>query len=694
MKSNKELPELLAPAGSFECVNAAVAAGADAVYFGMKSFSARSYAQNFSFKEATDAIKYCKSTGVKIYLTINTQLFDSDMEQALEMCRILYNTGVDAYIITDLGLIREVRRELPDAVLHASTQMSPQNIYSAEVLSKLGFSRMVVPRECSKQELKELCEKSKLEIEAFIHGANCVCHSGQCLMSAVIGPRSGNKGNCAQPCRMPYRGATEYPLSLKDNCLAPRMKDLIDMGVSSLKIEGRMKSPDYVYGVTKIYRILLDERRDASESEVKELADLFSRSGFTTGYFDNKVDSDMLGTRTREDKIASSESSEQAEDYPKKRIYMDMACTMKKGMPITLTGTVEIGGQTISATVTGREPEVALTYPMNPDLVKKQLIRLGNSSFETDPDKVEIDMDGDVMMPVMLINQLRRDLCEEMEKKIAAGNKKRVDTASVQELENHVKKCRIKTAYFDNVRSIPSEAFEYFDKIFVPLEDYCKVEPSGKALLGICMPNVVMEGEENEVLKELDKAVGKGCSEMLVTNLWQIDAAEKRNMHMTADLKMNCMNSYACKKYSELGFENIILSVETGLPKAADMKSEVDLCVVAYGRIPVMTLEKCAIRDILGMKGSPDRCEYCKTHGYVPLTDSKNMTFKLRGNPKTHRNTIFNSVPIWTADIYNRINKLGLGGHYIFTDESAEQVKKVINAYIHYSLPEGQFKRI
>ena len=694
MKRNKELPELLSPAGSFECVNAAVAAGADAVYFGMKSFSARSYAQNFSYKEATDAIKYCKSAGVNIYLTINTQLFDSDMEQALEMCRILYNTGVDAFIITDLGLIGEVRRELPDAVLHASTQMSPQNIYSAEVLSRLGFTRMVVPRECSRQELIDLCEKSKLEIEAFIHGANCVCHSGQCLMSAVIGPRSGNKGNCAQPCRMAYRGATEYPLSLKDNCLAPRMKDLIDMGVSSLKIEGRMKSADYVYGVTKIYRKLLDERRDADESEVKELADLFSRSGFTTGYFDNKVDSNMLGIRTREDKIATSESTDKTTEYPKKRIYMDMTCIMKKGMPITLTGIVKMNGRTISATAEGREPEVAITYPMNPDLVKKQLIRLGNSSFETDPDKIVIDMDGDVMMPVMLINQLRRDLCEEMEKKIAAGGKTRVDTVSVQPLESTVKKCKLKTAYFDNIKSITPEAFDYFDKIFVPLEDYCKVELSGKAKLGVCMPNVVMEGEENAVLKELDKAVKIGCSEMLVTNMWQIDAAEKRNMHMTADLKMNCMNSYSCKMYSDLGFDNVILSVETGLPKAADMKSEVDLSVVAYGRIPVMTLEKCAIRDILGMKGPKDKCEYCKSHDYVSLTDSKNMTFKIKGNPVTHRNTIFNSVPVWTADIYNRIYKLGLGGHYIFTDESAEQVKKVINSYIHYSLPEGQFRRI
>ena len=695
MRRNKDLPELLAPAGSLQCVYAAVSAGADAVYFGMKNYSARAFAQNFTYKDANEAIRYCKSVGVKVYLTINTQLFDTDMEQALEACRILYNAGLDAFIITDMGLIREVRRELPNAELHASTQMSPQNKYSAKVLKELGFTRMVAPRECSKKELEDLCSNSELEIEAFVHGANCVCHSGQCLMSAVIGPRSGNKGNCAQPCRMMYKGKCEYPLSLKDNCLATRITDLIDMGVSSLKIEGRMKSADYVYGVTRIYRKLLDERRNANKEELKEVSDLFSRSGFTTAYFDDKVGSDMLGTRTKEDKIATNSATENSTEYPKKRIYMDMSCTMKKDTPITLTGEVDLFGKKTKVTVQGRIPETAINYPMNPGLVKKQLVKLGNSSYDTDPDRIRIDMDDDVMMPVMLINQLRRDLCEEMDKSLAVSGISRVATASVEKLESLAKNNKLKTAYFDNVSEIPAEAFSFFDKIFVPLEDYPSVTVHpGKAVLGVAMPSVVMSGEEKKVLDGLDKAVKLGACEMLVTNLWQIDAAEKRNMIVTLDLRMNCMNSYACRKYSEMGVKNIILSVETGLPKARDMSSPVDLSVVAYGRIPIMTLEKCAIRDILGLKGEISKCEYCKKGGYVPLTDSKNMTFKLRGNPYNHRNTVFNSVPVWTADIYDRIRRLGLGGHFIFSDENADRVRRIISAYTHFALPEGQFKRI
>ncbi len=694
MRRDKELPELLAPAGSLECVNAAVAAGADAVYFGMKSFSARAYAQNFSFKDATDAIKYCKSVGVRVYSTINTQLFDTDMEQALEICRILYNTGIDAFIITDLGLIGEVRRELPDAELHASTQMGVQNSYSADVLSKLGFTRMVAPRECSYGELKSLCDNSCLEIEAFVHGANCVCHSGQCLMSAVIGPRSGNKGNCAQPCRMMYKGKCDYPLSLKDNCLAPRMKELLDTGVSSLKIEGRMKPSEYVYGVTRIYRRLLDEKRDATVEEIKELADIFSRSGFTSGYFDDKVDSDMLGRRTKEDKIATN-STETISEYPKKRIYMDMSVAMKKDMPLTLTGTIYLDGKPQSVTVEGRVPEIAVTHPMNPDLVKKQLVRLGNSSFETDPDKIITDMDDDVMMPVMLINQLRRDLCDEMEKRLSVSGRERVAKASVKTIENYPKNCKTKTAYFDNINALPDSAFDYFDKIFVPLKDYCLVKkPKGKAELGVSMPSVVMEGEQSLIDKRLDEAVKHGCRNMLVTNIWQLDAAEKRNMRVTLDPRMNCMNSYSCSMYSDKGVDNIVLSIETGLPKARDMKSKTDLSVVAYGRIPVMTIEKCAIRDILGLKGPKDKCEYCKGQKCVPLTDSKNMTFVVSGDPENHRNTIYNSVPVWTADIFDKIVRMGLGGYFIFTDESKETVQKVIDGYIHYALPKGPFKRI
>ena len=305
---NARLPELLAPAGSAEALYAAVSAGADAVYFGVGTFNARMNAKNLAEGELAEATAYCRRLGVKTYVTLNTQLYGGEVYAAAETARGLYNLGVDAFITADIGLARVLRSAYPEIEIHASTQMTGQNEMSAQVLSEMGFSRMVAPRELSLADIKALCEKSPIETEIFIHGALCVSASGQCLFSSVIGGRSGNRGQCAQPCRLPYScgKGQGYPLSLKDLCLASHMEEIISSGVASLKIEGRMKSADYVHGVVKIYRRLLDEGRNATADELEALARLFSRSGFTDGYFTGKIDSSMLGVRTEDDKRAST----------------------------------------------------------------------------------------------------------------------------------------------------------------------------------------------------------------------------------------------------------------------------------------------------------------------------------------------------------------------------------------------------
>ncbi len=297
------LPELLAPCGSPQALRSAVKAGADAVYFGGSSFNARLNAHNFDEKELRDAVDFCHSRGVKAYVTFNTLVYDRELPDALRYAEQLYLAGVDALILADVGLSRLIHRFFPDFELHASTQLSGHNIAAAEALAGEGFSRMVCARELSRENITALVKQSPIEIEMFIHGAMCVCHSGQCLMSSVIGGRSGNRGLCAQPCRMKYDGG--YPISLKDMSLATHVRELIDMGVSSLKIEGRMKSPDYVYGVVSTYRALLDEGRDAEEEEMKHLASLFSRGGFSDGYFTGAVGPAMLGIRSDEDKQAT-----------------------------------------------------------------------------------------------------------------------------------------------------------------------------------------------------------------------------------------------------------------------------------------------------------------------------------------------------------------------------------------------------
>ncbi len=296
------IPELLAPCGSPEALHSAIRAGADAVYLGTTLFNARMNAKNFSREALCEAVATAHGAGVRVYVTMNTVLLDRQLKDALMQTEFLYNIGVDALIVADLGYAKMVREYFPDFALHASTQVSGHNLDAARFLHGLGFSRMVCARELSRRDITYLAANSPIPIEMFVHGAMCVSASGQCLFSSFLGGRSGNRGECAQPCRMQYNG--RYPLSLKDMCLAGHICDILKTGVASLKIEGRMKSPDYVYGTVSIYRRLLDQRRDAAEEEIKLLIDIFSRDGFTDGYFTGKK-TDMNGVRREADKSAT-----------------------------------------------------------------------------------------------------------------------------------------------------------------------------------------------------------------------------------------------------------------------------------------------------------------------------------------------------------------------------------------------------
>jgi len=305
MQENKiKLPELLCPAGTRAAFEAAVANGAAAVYLGAKVFNARANASNFSFEELSDISSYAHEKGVKIYLTLNTIIYDREMKDCLDAAVKATGSGADALIVADAGLCAALRREYPTIKLHASTQMSVHSADAGKILASNGFERAVLAREMSKEDIRSFTQNAGIESEVFIHGALCVCHSGQCLFSSIVGGRSGNRGECAQPCRLPYGtpGGKSYPLSLKDLSLCKYVPDLIDLGISSLKIEGRMKPADYVGAVTRVWRNLLDEGRAATDEEEQYLADIFSRSGFTTGYFNSQIDKRMLGTRTEQDK--------------------------------------------------------------------------------------------------------------------------------------------------------------------------------------------------------------------------------------------------------------------------------------------------------------------------------------------------------------------------------------------------------
>ncbi|MBE6672316.1 MAG: U32 family peptidase [Ruminococcaceae bacterium] len=312
------LPELLVPVGNPQTLDAAIEGGADAVYLGGTLFNARMNARNFDRPALAAAVEKCHSRGVKLYVTLNTQILDRQMPDALNYVLYLYSIGVDALIVADFGLARRIKALLPDFPLHASTQASAHNTDAAKYLADIGFSRVVVARELSRENIASITKNAPIETEVFVHGALCVCHSGQCLMSSVIGGRSGNRGECAQPCRLPYNG--KYPLSLKDNCLAAHIPEFIEMGVSCLKIEGRMKGSDYVYSTVSTYRKLLDEHRPASRKEIDRMAAVFSRGGFTDGYYSGRIDPSMIGIRSEESKQESAaikvRISESTRDLP------------------------------------------------------------------------------------------------------------------------------------------------------------------------------------------------------------------------------------------------------------------------------------------------------------------------------------------------------------------------------------------
>lgn len=302
------LPELLAPAGSAAALEAAIAAGADAIYLGGTGFNARANAANFSPDALRGAVAEAHAHGVKIYLTLNTLVYDRELRDFLRAAEDAYLAGVDALIVADFGGAAALHRTFPDLPLHASTQMSGHNTAAAKIMAEAGFSRMVLARELSRENIASFVQNSPIEAEVFVHGALCVCHSGQCLFSSIVGGRSGNRGECAQPCRLPYGtpAGKGYPLSLKDLSLAESVPDLIGMGVSSLKLEGRMKPADYVGAVVGVWRRLLDERRAATAEEMRYLADVFSRSGFTDGYYKNEISHAMLGVRTEADKARTA----------------------------------------------------------------------------------------------------------------------------------------------------------------------------------------------------------------------------------------------------------------------------------------------------------------------------------------------------------------------------------------------------
>lgn len=651
------LPELLAPAGSFECLLAAVEAGADAVYVGGLRFGARAFAKNFDLDELSRAVVYCHLHGVRLYVTVNTLIEDREMPDLLKYCSELYRIGVDALIIADLGAIRAIRRHLPDFELHASTQMSVHSTLGANAAAGLGIVRAVAARELSFENIKSITENSRCEIEVFLHGALCVCHSGQCLFSSMVGGRSGNRGECAQPCRLPFASG-KYPLSLKDLSLAGHIPELIESGVASLKIEGRMKSPSYVSTVTKIYRKLLDENRAANEKELLELRRVFSRDGFTDGYFTGKITRDMTGIRSEEDKEKSRDLADMTFHPLRKRTRASVK--LKLGEPSEMT----LSTDEKTVTVTGEVPEAARNAPLTHEGVCERLAKMGNTYFTLDKNDVTLSLDEGINLAPSALNALRRAAVLALEYTGREALRVSYQAHSAGESEKITSAQFFLESEFLSALEENGELFSSLDMTFVPL---FSSERTLGASNGVYLPPVVTDCELDDLVKALEKAKKQGVMYALVGNIGQIELVSSLGFIPIGDFRLNITNGESLAAYNEMGVKLSILSPELTLPKARDIGG----AVITYGRIPLMITERCFISENFG-------CERCES---ATLTDRRGERFPMM-RERTHRNLIFNSVPTYLGDRVRELEHNRIAArHLLFTKESAEEICRVLSAH-------------
>ena len=676
---NSKLPELLSPAGSIQAFEAAIDGGADAIYVGGASFNARANAKNFSEEELREAVKLAHLYGVKVYQTINIMIHGKETEELIRAAEASAEAGVDAFIVSDLGAARIIHARLPEMELHGSTQMSVHNAAGAKLLADYGFSRIVPARELSKKDIQALVDENPLEVEIFIHGAMCVSHSGQCLFSSLVGGRSGNRGLCAQPCRLPYATANDkvgdkYPLSLKDMSLASHVREIIDSGVASLKIEGRMKSPEYVRGVTKIWRELLDEGRNATGDDIRRLAELFSRGGFSDGYYAETISRKMLGVRSDEDKQASRDGEKFLKITRKIPITIEASITRNKCSRVTASA----DGR--SVTVEGEIPQEAINAPIDEATVKKCMSKLGDSCFS--PERIEIKLDGGLMMPISQLNALRRSAISALEEEMTRIPSQKVENAGISMPSGKAKSRRV--GRFASAEQITESAREFFDLIFLPLDRF-DTEADG-----FVMPPVIFDSETERAKRLIESAVERGAKYAIVTNLGQIEHLRRiaPEIELIADFRFNTGNSYSVGFFENLGFESIVLSTELTLPQIRDIKGA--KAAVVYGRIPLMTLEKCVIKELYGDKRA---CEVC-SRGRAEMKDRRGVVFPvIREFP--HRNIVLNSLPTQMSDRENELLSAGISDrHFIFTTESAKAVDNVIEDHKLHRSPSGKVRRI
>lgn len=663
--------EILAPVGNAENLKAAVLSGADAVYFGLGNFNARRNAQNFTVDTAKEAIEYCHSRGVKVHITLNTLIKDAEIKDAVETVKSVCQIGADAIIVQDTGLAKIIKSVCPEMEIHASTQMTVGTLEGLYELKKLGFSRAVLPRELSYEEIKYLCEHSPVDLEVFIHGALCMCVSGQCLMSAVLGSRSGNRGLCAQPCRLPFKvqKGTGHDLSLKDLSLIEHIPELSEMGVCSFKIEGRMKRPEYVSAVVSACKKSINDNYTSLVR--KDLSDLFSRSGFTDGYYENTLGRDMFGFREKENVQSATKElfAKYASIYEKEQPRFDVKFKFsgKIGEKARLTATCK---NYIAIVESEMLCEAPINRPIAEDRIIDALKKCGGTQFNAE--SVEIKGEIDYSLPVSALNQMRRKALDFLTQAIIGKKERKLNSAplptSIISRNERKYYCR-----FDNINQIPENID--VDLIFVPLGSDDKIIKDRK--YGVELPHGMFGNGEKveEMLKNSSTTV---C---LCHTLDAVAVAKKCNKTVVGSPSLNVFNSLSMDMAKDMKISEVIVSNECTVENFRKISAPIGKGITVYGKIPLMLTRNCPVKN-------GKTCKECGRQSEI--TDRMGIKFPVRCF--MGYSEILNSRPIYMGDRMGEIPECDIM-FFNFTTESKEEVADVISAYNYEKSPQGEFTR-
>lgn len=678
--------EILAPAGAFESVKAAVCMGASAVYIGAKSFSARASADNFDDEEIKRTVEYCHQRGAKVHLAINTLIRGDELDSALETVKTACESSVDALIVQDLGLAMTIKKLAPQMPLHASTQMSVHTPGGARLLYSLGFKRVVLARELSKREICEIVNSCPIETEVFVHGALCMCVSGQCEFSAMLGGRSGNRGRCAQPCRLPFAvdGGNGSALSLKDLSLLDYMSELEKMGVTSAKIEGRMKRPEYVAAATDACRSALVGELD--DEKRKNLESVFSRSGFTDGYYTEKIDRDMFGIRSKEN-VTSADSKLLG---ALKNLYKDERQHLPLSFNFTLLrgqkAKLEAKSGEFHACVLGDVPEDALKVDLSEERAMSQLCKTGGTPFFIE--KTELDIDSGLAFPLSAINAMRRSCIELIEQQYCAGAEKSFEPFKRKKIipyrSGGAQKIRARFTSCD----VPDE-LKSCEIIFVPLfsndREITSLVERGFCV-GVDIPRCIF-GKEDAVIKRLKAVKALGIDHALISNIGAIEIAAKLKFIMHGSFALNVFNTETLDELERLGLSDVELSQELKAEQMRELGGNIKRGAVSCGVMPLMVTRACPA------KNGGQSCKDCDKHRYI--IDRKNNALPLKCDGFSTE--VLNPVPTYAQHIFENADYLDFVT-LRFSVESKDEILKMFkavttNKHLSGNYTNGLYKR-